>query len=129
VADGATLRSFADIPPEDRLTSAYMLPVMATVRLISGSTPGPRLEDLVSQVSPTPLLLVAAGSLPGEIKINTIYARAAREPFDLWTLPDARHTRAIRDEAPEYERRVVSHFDAALRGRRAEPASGARWNR
>jgi dienelactone hydrolase len=125
VADGATMRSFADIPPEDRLTSAYMLPVMATVRLISGSRPGPPLKDLVSQVAPTPLLLIAAGSLPGEIKVNTIYARAAREPFDLWTLPDARHTRAIRDEAAEYERRVVDHFDAALLDRRTQPASRA----
>ncbi|HET6858331.1 MAG TPA: CocE/NonD family hydrolase [Streptomyces sp.] len=126
VADGATMHSFADIPPEDRLTSAYMLPVMATVQLISGSRPGPPLEDLVGRVSPTPLLLVAAGSLPGEIRINTIYARAAREPIDLWTLPDARHTRAIRDEAAEYERRVVDHFDAALLDRRTQQASTAR---
>jgi dienelactone hydrolase len=125
VADGATMRSFADIPPEDRLTSAYMLPVLATVRLISGSRPGPPLEELVSQVSPTPLLLVAAGSLPGEIRVNTIYARAAREPVDLWTLPDARHTRAIRDQAAEYERRVVGHFDAALLDRRTQPVATA----
>ena len=102
-----------------------MLPVMATVRLISGSRPGPPLEDLVGRVSPTPLLLVAAGSLPGEIRINTIYARAAREPIDLWTLPDARHTRAIRDEAAEYERRVVDHFDAALLDRRTQPVATA----
>lgn len=116
VADGATVRSFGDIPPEDRWANAYMAPLMATVRVLSGSDPGPRLVDLVEEVSPTPLLLVAAGSIPGEIAVNEGYAAAAEEPVELWSLPDAAHTAAIRDEAAAYERRVVGHFDAALLG-------------
>jgi hypothetical protein len=65
-------------------------------------------------VTPTPLLLIAAGSIPGEIAMNEVYARAAKPPVDLWVLPEARHTAAIRDEAVAYGRRVIRHFDQAL---------------
>ena len=84
------------------------------VRLLSGDKPGPSLEELVAEVSPTPLLLIATGSLAPEITLNEIYARAARPPVDFWVLPDAYHTAAIRDEAVAYERRVIRHFDNAL---------------
>ena len=116
VADGATVRSFADIPPEDRWANAYMAPLMATVRVLSGSDPGPRLVDLVEQISAAPLLLVAAGSIPSEISVNEEYAAAAEVPVELWSLPDSAHLAGIRDEAAAYERRVVGHFDAALLG-------------
>ena len=39
---------------------------------------------------------------------------AARGAVEHWNLPDSQHTRAIRQHATEYERRVVGHFDAAL---------------
>ena len=114
VADGATGSSLADLPEGDVMSAVTMAPVFAAVQLFSGTEPGPPLRDLAAQVSPTPLLFVAAGGLPGEIPMNRVYADAAREPVDLWVLPDAGHTAAIRDEADAYERRVVGHFDAAL---------------
>ena len=116
VADGATASSFSDIPPADRWANAYMAPVIATAALLSGSTPPPRLAELAAQVSPTPLLLIAAGSIPMEIAMNRVYAEAAEEPVELWELPDANHTAAIRDEAAAYEQRVIAHFDEALLG-------------
>lgn len=114
VADGATARSLADLPPGTVVDRVLMAPVMATVRLVTGSEPGPSLASLAPRISPTPLLLIACGSLPGEIDMNIIYAEAAREPVDLWTLPGVRHTRAIHEVAAEYERRVIGHFDRAL---------------
>jgi hypothetical protein len=90
-----------------------MAPVLATASVLSGTRSGPPLEDLVAAVTPTPLLLIAAGSIPGEIAMNEVYARAAK-PVDFWVLPQARHTAAIRDEAVAYERRVIRHFDGAL---------------
>ena len=116
VADGATASSFSDIPPADRWVNAYMAPVTATAALLSGSTPPPRLAELAAQVSPTPLLLIAAGSIPMEIAMNRVYAEAAEEPVELWELPEANHTAAIRDEAAAYEQRVIAHFDEALLG-------------
>lgn len=114
VADGATGSSLADLPENDVMSAVTMAPVFAAVRLFSGTEPGPPLRELAAEVSPTPLLFVAAGGLTGEIPMNRVYADAAREPVDLWGLPDAGHTAAIRDEADAYERRVVGHFDAAL---------------
>lgn len=75
---------------------------------------GEPLRELVTEVAPTPLLLIAAGSIPGEIPVNQVYARAAGNPVELWTLPDVAHTNAIDEVATEYERRVVDHLDAAL---------------
>jgi uncharacterized protein len=114
VADGATARSLADVPPGDWAAALWLTPVLTMVSLLSGDTPGPSLVELVAEVSPTPLLLIATGSLADEIRLNEIYARAARPPVDLWVLPEARHTAAIRDEAVAYERRVIGHFDEAL---------------
>jgi len=84
----------------------------ATVRVLSGSTPGPVLEDMVKRVT-SPLLLVAAG--PAEKPRGEAYDRAAGDrPVDLWYLPDVGHTAAIREAAPEYEQRVTTFFDGAL---------------
>lgn len=114
VADGATAASLADVLEGDVMSTIMMAPVMATVQLLSGTRPGPPLRDLATRVSPTPLLFVAAGGMPGEIPMSRVYADAAEEPVELWTLPEAGHTDAIHDEDEAYERRVVEHFDAAL---------------
>jgi uncharacterized protein len=116
VADGATGRSLADIPPGNPSAAVQMAPVLATASLLSGTKPGPPLRDLVAAVTPTPLLLIAAGSIPGEIDMNKVYARAAKPPVDFWVLPEARHTGAIHEEAAAYERRVIGHLDNALLG-------------
>jgi fermentation-respiration switch protein FrsA (DUF1100 family) len=114
VSDGATLRSLADIPSGKPLEVAAMAPALMTVQVLSGSSPGAPLKELVADVAPTSLMLIAAGSLPGEREVNAVYAAAAHEPVELWDLPEARHTAAIRDVAEEYERRVIGHFDGAL---------------
>ena len=116
VGDGATGRSLADVPPGEGSMVAYMGPVFATVAVLSGTRPGRPLAELAADAAPTPMLLIAAGSLPQEIAMNAVYADAG-ESTQLWTLPDVAHTDAIRAEAAAYERRVVGHLDAALLGR------------
>jgi hypothetical protein len=116
VAEGATGRSFADVPPEDRLGLAYLWPMYAAIRVLSGASPGPPLRELVGRVAPAPLLLIAAGRFPAERDLNLAYARAAREPVALWDRRDGHHTAAIREEPREYERRVVGLLDEALLG-------------
>jgi uncharacterized protein len=117
VADGATMSSFADYRNAKGLDEAapFYWTTFVAVRVLSGTSHGEPLEKLVADVSPTPLLLVATGgSLPEELDVNRIYAEAAREPVELWELPDVNHTAAIREQPREYERRVVSFFDRAL---------------
>jgi fermentation-respiration switch protein FrsA (DUF1100 family) len=119
VADGATNESFADYRNLSGLDAAapFFWTMYTAARVLSGEAPGRPLKELVAEVSPTPLLLVATGgSIPQELDYNRIYAAAAREPTELWELPDVSHTAAIRERRAAYERRVVGFFDRALSG-------------
>ena len=115
VGDGATGRSLADLPPGDVAAGLQIAPVFASVALFSGERPGAPLAELAAQISPTPLLLVAAGSSPMEVAMNRVYAAAAHEPVELW-VPDVHHTAAIHEVADAYERTVVDHLRSALLG-------------
>ena len=114
VGDGTAAGSFDD---QQRVLGMNALTPFnavdfATVRAIAGSRPGPVLEDMVKRIT-SPMLLVAAG--PGEKPYGEAYDRAAGDrPLDVWYLPDVAHTAAIREVAPEYERRVTRFFDDAL---------------
>jgi acetyl esterase/lipase len=117
VADGATAESFADYRELDGLDAAapYWWTMYTAARVLSGTSPGEPLKELVAKIAPTPLLLVSTGgSLPVELDMNRIYAEAAREPVELWELPDVDHTAALQERPQEYERRVVGFFDRAL---------------
>jgi fermentation-respiration switch protein FrsA (DUF1100 family) len=117
VADGATNESFADYRNLSGLDPAapFFWTMYTATRVLSGEAPGRPLKELVAEVSPTPLLLVATGgSIPQELDYGRIYAAAAKEPVELWELPDVHHTAAIRERRAAYERRVVGFFDRAL---------------
>jgi hypothetical protein len=106
----------SDQPPGDVGAWRQIAPVFASVALLSGERPGEPLASLAAEVAPTPLLLVAAGSMPMEVSMNRVYADAAHEPVELWSLPDVHHTAAIREEAAAYEAKVVQHLESALLG-------------
>ena len=120
VGDGSTIRSFGDhleVAGFDAF-APFSAVGFTAVRAFSGSSPGEPLAELVRDISPTPLLLIAAGKgAQLERKANRVYAETAREPVELWDLPDATHTAAIRERPAEYERRVIEFFDDALLGR------------
>jgi dienelactone hydrolase len=122
VSDGATGRSASDVATMAITERPMLWVTFGAVRLLSGSSAGPPLRTLVARISPTPLLLVAAGSISQEIPFNTDYAAAAHEPVELWTLPHVRHTAAIREAPEEYERRVTAVFDQGLHPRAAGDA-------
>jgi hypothetical protein len=106
--DGQRIMGFSAITP-------FMALEFATVGMTSGTTPGPVIEDMMKRIT-SPLLLVAAG--PPERDAGELYDRAAGDrPVDVWYLPNVGHTAAIREAAPEYERRVTTFFDNALTGR------------
>jgi hypothetical protein len=115
VADGAAAGSFADWQSlrGTELGTAPGWLMFTTVRVLSGDPPGPPLEDAIARVT-SPTLLISAGT-DIERDFNVLYDRAARGPVEHWNLPEAHHTDAIREHPEEYERRVVSFFDAAVR--------------
>jgi fermentation-respiration switch protein FrsA (DUF1100 family) len=117
VADGATGRVPADVVPEplhDPGGWLYAQVLFASVRLWSGQRPPAPLVDLVPRISPTALLLVAAGSLPVEMSANLRYADAAREPVTLWRLPHVDHVSGISQVAADYEQTVIGFLDDHL---------------
>jgi uncharacterized protein len=117
VADGTVAGSFEDGQRVNGISAItpFIAMEFATVQVTSGSKPGPALEEMVKHVS-SPVLLVAAGS--AEKPFGEAYDRAAGDrPLDVWYLADVEHTAAIRQAAPEYERRVTAFFDEALMGR------------
>jgi dienelactone hydrolase len=115
VADGTAASSYEDaerIYGVGPMTPLFMAE-FAAVQITSGTKPGPTLEDVMPHIA-SPMLLVAAG--PPEKRPAELYDRAAGDrPVDAWYLPNVRHTAAIREAAPEYERRVTRFFEAALR--------------
>jgi uncharacterized protein len=114
VGDGAAAASFEDwrrLQGTSPMTP-FLWMEFAAVRTFAGNTPGPPLEELVTDIS-SPLLLISAGPGP-ERQANARYEALARGPVEHWSLPDAHHTRAIHEHPEEYERRVVSFLDEAL---------------
>ena len=120
VSDGATGESFADVRNLRGidLASPYWWSLYTAAGVLSGASPGEPLEEAVGKVSPTPLLLIASSrGFAVERDFNRLYAQAAREPVELWDLPDVGHTKGVRERPREYERRVVGFLDDALLGR------------
>jgi dienelactone hydrolase len=114
ISDGATGMSFADPRPPGTIQVPFAWTMFAAGQLFSGTSPGTPLEEQAAKVSPTPLFLIATGSLPVELIANKRYAEAAKEPVELWELPDVTHTNGIDEVADEYERRVIDQLDSAL---------------
>jgi uncharacterized protein len=115
VADGTAAETFEDWRRLQGITALtpFQAAEFAAVRITSGAKSGPPLEDMIKRVS-KPLLLVSAGRRE-EYEFGVKYDRdAGSRPVEHWNLPEAGHTGAIRDAAPEYERRVTAFFDKAL---------------
>jgi hypothetical protein len=114
VADGAAAGSYEDWH-RLRGDEIGMVPgwvMFSTIRVLSGDAPGPALEDAVRRID-EPTLLISAGKAE-EREFNLRYDAVATGPVDHWNLPEAEHTRAIRQERAAYERRVTAFLNAAL---------------
>jgi hypothetical protein len=114
VADGAAAGSYEDWHRlrGDELGAVPGRVMFSTIRVLSGDPPSRPLEDRVREID-SPTLLISAGT-DVERDFNVLYDEAAGSSIEHWNLPDASHTRAIRQHRQEYERRVVSFLDAAL---------------
>jgi len=82
--------------------------------IFGDEAPPADLETVVGKIAPRPLLLIAAPNSPNGEELNVQYDAAAKEPKELWEIPESGHTGGIEARPAEYERRVVGFFDAAL---------------
>jgi hypothetical protein len=121
VADGTAAIGYEDIKRFTR-NPAMRLNLWVqfkTIELIQGrSGPKASLADQIAR-SHASTLLVAAGS--PEKGWGELYDRAGGDRSEVWYLPHATHTAALRQYPREYERRVLGFFDERLAaGQRAK---------
>lgn len=119
VSDGADFRTFRGMYLAADVGTWVLAPgdlvYFPALVVISGVTPPPPLVDLMPQIAPRPLLLIAAGTeTDQEIKLNRIYYDAAGEPKQLWELPDSTHIGGLFSHSVEYQAQVLAFFDRAL---------------
>jgi uncharacterized protein len=110
VADGAAAIGYEDIKEytDDRLTRQPMWLLFKTIEVIQGrSGPEASLAERIADTR-TPHLVIAAGQ--PEKEWGELYDRAGGERSELWYLPKAGHTAALKQYPREYERRVTEFF-------------------
>ena len=114
VADGTAAIGYEDIKeftgnPVTRVGGWVMFKAIEIIN--GGSGPDASLADQIAR-SRASHLLVAAGKI--EKEWGELYDRAGGDRAELWYLPDATHTAALRQHPREYESRVVAFFDDHL---------------
>jgi predicted acyl esterase len=114
VADGTAAIGYKDVKeytknPVTRLNGWVMFNALEIIQGRSG--PDASLADQFAR-SRAPSLLVAAGEI--EKSWGELYDRAGGDRSQLWYLPHATHTGALRQYPRKYEQRVVEFFDSAL---------------
>jgi hypothetical protein len=122
VSEGAGIRSIREtlaIPGTRKKiegTLAHLIVTPATA-LFSNSMPPASLEDLSGRIAPRPVFFIyAVPGQGGEAELTETFYEAAREPKEIWLVPEAGHTGGIEAQPEEYERRVVGFFDDTLLG-------------
>lgn len=72
-------------------------------------------KQLIPQIAPRPLLLVAGGSDRYETDFNRGYQPYLGENGDLWVIENAPHVGGLWVAPEEYASRMIAFFDSALR--------------
>jgi hypothetical protein len=115
VSDGATRPMDAErVLQPGAVERAQRWLMGQAVRGVSGMEPSPSLVGIVPRIAPRPVLLVAGGGFPAEIRASRMYQRAGGENVAVWALPDTGHTAGLRTHPAAYERRTVGFLDRAL---------------
>jgi predicted acyl esterase len=119
VSEGAGVRSLAEhlhTPGVGRVQRWFSNWVVQTgaLAVLSDDSPPEDLTELVASISPRALMLIEAERGAGGEELNDVYLEAAGEPKRLWRAKGG-HAGALAAQPAEYERRVVSFFDRALR--------------
>lgn len=118
VSEGAGIRSVREALVTSGGQKWFAAPVWAgttaATAVFSNTVPPPNLRSLVSRIAPRPVFLIFATKGQGGEQLTADFYEAAREPKELWEIPDAGHTGGITARPAEYERRVIGFFDDAL---------------
>jgi uncharacterized protein len=86
----------------------------ASMAVFSGTMPPDHLADLVPKIAPRPIMLIWAKE-NDTATLSRRYLEAAGPTATGWEVPEGGHTGGLKARPAEYERRVVSFLDRALR--------------
>jgi hypothetical protein len=115
VSDGATRPMDADeVMHPGAVERAVGWLTTQSVRAISGMKTSTSIIPMMPRIAPRPVLLVAGGGFPAEIRASRLYREAGGATVQLWELPDTGHTAGLRTHPAAYERRTVGFLDRAL---------------
>src|SRR5215204_2307955 len=86
------------------------------VAVFTNTLPPPSLKSEIPKIAPTALFLVYGekGQNGTEKKPSKLFYAAAREPKQIWEVPNGQHIAGITIEPAAYEQRVVGFFDRTL---------------
>jgi dipeptidyl aminopeptidase/acylaminoacyl peptidase len=118
VAEGGFYDLAADIVNEGSKSSLWETIMFQSILVSFRLETGVDAHDVspisaIDRISPRPLLLIYGELEVGETHPQEQLAQAG-EPKDLWIVPGARHGGYLDVAAEEWERRVVTFFDAAF---------------
>ncbi len=89
--------------------------------LLTEASPPISLRAAVASADPRPVLLIAGAAVPDEEPAARHIASGAPDSVEVWVAPDTGHTDALARHPDEWEARVTSFLQSALR---PDPVSG-----
>ena len=123
VSEGASGQSIRDGLANGDTLDAFLGggPNTLAIAIFTNTLPPPSLKSEIPKVAPAALFLVYGekGQNGSETGPNKLFYAAAREPKQIWEVPNGQHIAGITTEPAQYERRVVGFFDRMLREKAA----------
>ncbi|HET7720729.1 MAG TPA: hypothetical protein VFK43_12225, partial [Acidimicrobiales bacterium] len=89
--------------------------VYGAADLLTAASPPVTLHDAVAASAPRPVLLIAGGAMADEAKAGRYIQSGSPGTVELWEVPGAGHTDALRADPAGWEERVTSFLGRALR--------------
>lgn len=118
VSEGASGRSLRDGIANGEASAAILADGTVTLAtaLFANDLPPPSLKSEVANIAPSAVFFIYGENGQGgtETKPNRGFYDAARDPKQIWEVPDGQHIAGITTRPDEYERRVIRFFDDAL---------------
>lgn len=117
IADGPGATAFEDWPPPDSFDTWLYRPIdfifYKVMPFYDGVDEPISIKDAIKQIAPRPILLISTGFELERVRVQT-FMEEAKEPKELWLIPEANHMEGIILRPQEYEERIVHFFGETL---------------
>ena len=118
VSEGASGQSIRDDIANVGLVEGILSggAISPATAIFTSTLPPPSLKSEIAKIAPTASFFIYGehGQGGSEKKPNQRFYAAAREPKQIWEVPNGQHIAGITTEPAEYERRVIGFFDRTL---------------